>query len=379
MLSELLCDVRDAGGLMTDSFFAAIAANTSLAIALSHGAVALLVVVAVLAARDAHRIFQGRLLVLLALSVAALEVSSGPGSASLAPAVSMGLELFGALNVALLWLFCLSILEDDFKLRWPNWIGVFVLSLGTIAVLLGTGAETHPVIAAFSAVAPFAAIVHIAWIAVSERGGDLVEPRRRARLWIPAALVVAALVSVLSEEVQDATASSIVRNGLATLPISVVLLWWLVAVDPTRLRFERAQTSAASQPNIDPRDGALYAALRNLMEEAQVYREPELTIEILAERLSTPTHRLRSLINGGLGFRNFAAFINGYRLNHVKAALGDAQRARDTILSIAFEAGFASLQTFNRVFRDAEDVTPTAFRVNALKHASQNPNTPPIL
>lgn len=360
---------------LIDSFFATIAANTSLAITLSHSAVALLMVVAVLAARDAHRILQGRLLALLALSVAALEVSSGPESASLAPAVSAGLGLFGALNVALLWLFCLSVLQDDFKLRSPTWVGLFVLSLGPISVLLGTGPE---VIAAFSAVAPFAAVVHIGWIAVSERGGDLVEPRRQFRLWIPAALVVAAVVSVLSEEVQDATASSIIRNGLATLPISVVLLWWLVAVDPTRLRFEKGQTSAAIQPNIDPRDGALYAALRNLMEEAQVYREPELTIEILAERLSTPTHRLRSLINGGLGYRNFAAFINGYRLAHAKAALGDARRARDTILSIAFEAGFASLQTFNRVFRDAEDVTPTAFRVNALTHASQNPKTPPV-
>lgn len=223
----------------------------------------------------------------------------------------MSLGLFGALNVALLWLFCLSILQDDFKLRWMNWVGAFVLSLGTISVLLGTGPVTHPLIGAFSAVAPFAAIAHIAWVAVSERGGDLVEPRRQVRLWIPVALVVAALVSVLSEEFQDAATSSIVRNGFATLPISVALLLWLVSVDPTRLRFERRQISAASQPKIDPRDGALHAALRNLMEEAQIYREHQLTIELLAERLSTPTHRLRSLINDGLGYRNFAAFING--------------------------------------------------------------------
>lgn len=185
-------------------------------------------------------------------------------------------------------------------------------------------------------------------------------------------------MSVLSEEVRDATASSIVRNGFATLPISVALLWWLVALDPTRLRFEKGQAGAALQPQIDPRDGALYADLRKLMEETRVYREPALTIELLAARLSTPTHRLRALINGGLGFRNFAAFINGYRLAHARTVLGDAQRARDTVLSIAFEAGFASLQTFNRVFRDAEGVTPTAFRADALMRASQNPKKPPI-
>ena len=338
----------------------------------------MLAVAALFVARDARQTLQGRLLFLLALSVASLEVSSGPDSWLLASPVRVGLGLFGALNVALLWLFCLSVLRDDFKLRRMEWIGAAILVMGTTSVLSrAVGVGAHPIITAFAAAAPFAAIAHIGWVAFAERTDDLVEPRRRARLWIPVALATAAVVSILSEEVRDPTTASIIRNGLATLPIGLVLLWWLARLDPTRLRFERVTRGGAIGPQIDPRDGALYGALRDLMEKTQAYREPELTIDALAERLSSPAHRLRSLINGGLGFRNFAAFINGYRLAHAKAALADSQRARETILSIAFEAGFASLQTFNRVFRDAEGVTPTAYRARTLAQPSQIQKDPP--
>lgn len=349
------------------------------ALALSHGVIALLVVLAMLAARDAGKTLQGRLLFLLALSVAGLEAASGPGSAILIPPVRIGLGLAGTANVALLWLFGLSILRDDFKPRAMEWIAAAGLVLGPTVVLLQSDSlELHPVLAFGFAISPLLAILHIAWIAFSERTGDLVEPRRRFRLWIPAALAASAAVSVLSEEVRDATTASIIRNGLATLPVTLALIWWLATLDPTRLRFERVSSRPDGRAQIDPRDQALHRNLADLMETSQVFRQPELTIEAIAKRLSSPTHRVRALINGGLGFRNFPAFVNGFRLAHAKAALADPRRSRETVLSIAFESGFASLQTFNRVFRDAEGVTPTGYRARALAETSQNQKSPRV-
>jgi AraC-like DNA-binding protein len=112
--------------------------------------------------------------------------------------------------------------------------------------------------------------------------------------------------------------------------------------------------------------------LMQAIDEEQVYLRPGLTIESLAELLKAPTHQLRYLINAGMGFRNFASFLNGYRLTHAKAALADGDRARDTILAIAYESGFASLQSFNRVFKDVVGQTPTDFRSAALAPAAQN-------
>lgn len=140
-------------------------------------------------------------------------------------------------------------------------------------------------------------------------------------------------------------------------------LWWLGALDPSRLRFNPA--SATNNLGVDPRDRALMDKLLALMDAGEAVREPSLTIDHFAKRLSAPTHRLRALIHRGLGFRNFASFAsfaNQYRLAHAKTALADPDRGRGTILAIAFDGGFPSLQTFNRVFHQSEGVTQTEHR-----------------
>jgi hypothetical protein len=40
-------------------------------------------------------------------------------------------------------------------------------------------------------------------------------------------------------------------------------------------------------------------------------------------RLGLPEYRLRQLINQGMGYRNFAAFLNFYRIADTKTALAD--------------------------------------------------------
>ncbi|MEL6323951.1 MAG: helix-turn-helix domain-containing protein, partial [Pseudomonadota bacterium] len=89
-----------------------------------------------------------------------------------------------------------------------------------------------------------------------------------------------------------------------------------------------------------------------------------------ATRLSVPEHQLRGLINQGMGFRNFSAFLNHYRLADAKTALADPEQARTPILTIALDAGYASLATFNRAFRTSEGQTPSEFRTNALSTAT---------
>jgi AraC-like DNA-binding protein len=46
----------------------------------------------------------------------------------------------------------------------------------------------------------------------------------------------------------------------------------------------------------------------------------------------------------------------------VKAALSDPTQKEVPILTIALDAGFGSLGPFNRAFREAEGITPSAFR-----------------
>ena len=102
---------------------------------------------------------------------------------------------------------------------------------------------------------------------------------------------------------------------------------------------------------------------------ADLYRRDGLTIGELAHGLGVPEYRLRRIINGGLGHRNFAAYLNSHRLAEAKAALADPGQAEVPVLTIALDAGFGSLGPFNRAFKAETGLTPTAFRRAALAAA----------
>lgn len=112
----------------------------------------------------------------------------------------------------------------------------------------------------------------------------------------------------------------------------------------------------------DPAEERLAAALQRAMLEERVYKDPALSVAGLAARLQAPEYRLRRLINQRLGQRHFNAYLNGYRLAEVKAALADPAQQHLPVLTLALEAGFGSIGPFNRAFKADTGLTPTDFR-----------------
>ena len=111
---------------------------------------------------------------------------------------------------------------------------------------------------------------------------------------------------------------------------------------------------------------SLLKRLAQVMTEERIFRQERLTIGALASRLAVPEERLRRAINEGLGYRNFNAFINHYRLEDAKAALSDPSQSDVPVLTIAMDAGFQSLGPFNRAFKADTGMTPTEYRRKAL-------------
>lgn len=337
---------------------------------LSFGSIALLLLGLLLVVRDARHSVQARLLGVLAVSLIALIATRTAGFGTVGGVTALVAGLLAAPNVGLLWLFCLSLLRDDFRMRAWSWAGLALLTVVPLAYALAQHGVTISLmrwLQLFGSVPPAIMLVHILWVALSERAEDLVEARRRGRLWIVLVVSAAAAASLLSESMTDPVAAMLIRDGLATFPAVLLLLLWLTGLRIERLTF----ATPVRAPDIDPRDAHLHQRLIAAMTDDQLYLEPSVSIGSLADRLAAPEHRLRALINGAMGYRNFAAFVNGYRLNAAKTALADPARARETVLAIAFEVGFSSLQTFNRVFRDTEGMTPTDFRAAALGAAAQ--------
>jgi len=109
-------------------------------------------------------------------------------------------------------------------------------------------------------------------------------------------------------------------------------------------------------------------ALEAYMARERPYRDSELTVLDVAAALGIPRHHLTQVLNEGMGV-NFYNYINRLRVSEVATRL-DRAMGGDTMLAVAFEAGFNSKSTFNRVFRQLTGYTPSEYRARQAARAS---------
>lgn len=205
---------------------------------------------------------------------------------------------------------------------------------------------------------------HAIVIAVSERGDDLIEKRRRLRVGFVIVVGALALMVLVIEMIFGFRHTGV----LVTLPQAFAILVATMAMGAALLQsdadilFEPAATDENQPaPALTPSEQVLKQKLDAAMAQG-IYREPGLSIGVLADRLGTPEHRLRALINQRLGYRNFSAFLNHHRIAEAKQMLADPAHVDLPILTIAMDLGYGSLAPFNRAFRDAEGQPPSDFR-----------------
>ncbi len=91
------------------------------------------------------------------------------------------------------------------------------------------------------------------------------------------------------------------------------------------------------------------------------FLDPALTIQKLANQLDIPVRDLSVLINHHLN-KHFFDFINEFRIQKAKEILKDPMSKDLTILEVLFEVGFNSKTPFNTAFKKYTKMTPTQFR-----------------
>ncbi|MEM1182655.1 MAG: AraC family transcriptional regulator [Acidobacteriota bacterium] len=101
--------------------------------------------------------------------------------------------------------------------------------------------------------------------------------------------------------------------------------------------------------------------IRDFMEAEEPYLNGELALADLAEAVEIPKHHVSMVINIELE-RNFFQFVNSYRVDAARRLLSDPGQADETLLNIAYRAGFQSKAAFNRVFKQVTGQTPGQFR-----------------
>ncbi len=105
--------------------------------------------------------------------------------------------------------------------------------------------------------------------------------------------------------------------------------------------------------------------IQQILLKKQLFLIPDLTLKDFSEYVGLAPREVSHLINRGLGI-SFIDFINQYRISKFKELVNDESLAHYSLLGLAFESGFNSKSTFNRVFRKMQGTSPSTY-LNKIK------------
>ncbi|WP_299685274.1 DUF2225 domain-containing protein [uncultured Dokdonia sp.] len=98
-----------------------------------------------------------------------------------------------------------------------------------------------------------------------------------------------------------------------------------------------------------------------LMNTEKPYLEPNLRLAELASKLEISTSHFSEVLHYSFK-ENFYNFINFYRVVEAQKLMKQPQYKTAKIIAIAFDSGFKSKTTFNRVFKNYTGQTPSEYR-----------------
>jgi len=359
---------------------------SEMALQLSISQAAFLGIASFLFQRDSYI---GKLLIAFAVCMLAyfyrfyIDVGSAPVLAYVLGRLSYGIP-------GLIWLLAFALFGPEKKVPVYVWISIatyFLLrTIGVAYFPLGHDApfETPsnlPVYVLFYIVPQIintGMYIHTLVLAVFEYKQDLIEARRRLRVYFVS--VLGSFWLLVSVQV---SVSVLIRMGwggnhlnavldLANSSLSILIFPAVLAINLMLFRMKPLDTEGAKSSSssyftqnlkpevIDPKDLQLKDMLLEAMVEDKLYRQNGLTIVSLAKQKGTQEYRLRSVINRVLGYNNFSCFLNKYRIKEAEERLVDTN---DSIFNIGLDVGYTSLSSFHKAFKEAHGITPKEFRI----------------
>ena len=268
----------------------------------------------------------------------------------------------------LIYFYVLKITRPEYKFRWKDLLhfspvllqkGVFILE---VKEGIGTGAATYDTLT-FHALNPIlqpaAFISVITYLYLSHRliqdfyrrlRPVLMDKPRFAFRRLHRVLLLLGLLCTLS-----------LFNDTFSLFVAFILIGMAAEVI---LKLDGS--SQLTMPLTDRSDAREKGRrLKEAVAANRLYEDAELTLTTLALKLLIHPHDLSRIINVGLE-KNFSDFINEFRVREVARKMQDPAYDRLTLLGIAYESGFNSKRTFNRVFKEMTGKTPVEYK-NSLK------------
>lgn len=154
---------------------------------------------------------------------------------------------------------------------------------------------------------------------------------------------------------------ALTRPGIFMIAHLQPLVETPIVPPPPRLEVHRSPEKYSNSGLAKEEARRLACMLEDCMNKRKPHLDPELTIDKLAAMISCNRHHLSQVLNTNLGL-GFYEYVNYFRVCEARVLLADELRKDHKIASIAYDAGFNSLSSFNDVFKKMTGQTPSQYR-----------------
>lgn len=120
-----------------------------------------------------------------------------------------------------------------------------------------------------------------------------------------------------------------------------------------KIKYEKSALSTTELQSI-------HQKLSQIMADEKLYKNPDLTLTELSQKLNVHPNVLSQVINS-VEEKNFYDYINSQRVEEFKRLILLPENQKFTLLSVAFECGFNSKTAFNRNFKKVTGLSPSEF------------------
>lgn len=176
--------------------------------------------------------------------------------------------------------------------------------------------------------------------------------------YFPSDFIRCIIIFTIAAYASQQTTLSSVKENLLTIAAPVL------ADDNPLKAADTTLTSKGNKHKIDKYkeiNNELLKRIIEIVENDEIYLNEELTIADLATKLGYSSKTISATINNGL-HKSFSLFINEYRVNLFKKKKASGNFEHLSIMGLAYECGFNSKSSFNRIFKEITGITPNEIK-----------------
>ncbi len=182
------------------------------------------------------------------------------------------------------------------------------------------------------------------------------QAKHRQQYWLVITIIV---FNVLLLAVNLARIGDYIKLNQANFVNTMIGISFIYLVMSSMFRvFHTPYMRPNKKAQLSPVEYALADKIIVFFTDQKIYREMGLSRAKLADRLQATEHQVSKVINYHFK-KSFNELLNDYRLREAKELL---EKTDQPVTVIAYDVGFSSLTSFNRVFKKATKVAASEYR-----------------